>query len=320
MMMASRKYRTVEAPVTTAEHWDTLPFGRARLIRLREDLGFHGHGAQSAFCRTVGVGIVRYNGLEREREPPRSKSRRWQDAAATVANFHGVSPEAIWGPACEADIPSWGNPIVQFPAPDEMVGTIRVAAALDAALATLSPNLIKAFDMRMRMGETLTAIGEELGRGKERARQLYGESLKRLRADPGVVAATCDTPNNRRPTTKKLTPRERRALEFQLRVDALPRWLLPKPKPEKRKRAERPAPLARMSGPVKCGALDHYTLTNLVAVTLTGGAHVDFRHWHWLQHHTLAIEPNGRRYFDAFGMHPMDDGTRALAWNRGLYI
>lgn len=308
--------------MTGTEHWDALPRGRARLIRLREDLGFHGHGAQATFCRTVGVEIVRYNGLEREREPPRGKSRRWQETALAVANFHGVSPEAIWGSACEADIPSWGNPVVQFPAPDEMVDTIRVVAALGAALLTLSPNLVKVFDMRMRMGETLTAIGAELGRGPERARQLYCESLRRLHTDPGVVAATCGTPNGPRPTTRKRTPRERRALEFQLRVDALPHRPLPKPKPKpkKHKRTDWPSWHGRIPRPEQHGTFDHYTLTNLVAVETTSGAYVNLRRWHWLQNHTLAIEPNGKRYLDAFGMHPMDDGTRALAWNRGLYI
>jgi RNA polymerase sigma factor (sigma-70 family) len=160
--------------------------------------------SQSAFARSIGLHIAEYCGLETMRRSPltnRVKKRKvrtaerpkkWSHAAVVVAGALGVEPGTLWPDAVleiektssevridASDIaamlpPAESNPFLLLSSGEE-------TQALAQAIEALTEKERSVIGRHYYNGETLDAIGKDLGVTRERARQIECGAIRKLR-------------------------------------------------------------------------------------------------------------------------------------------
>lgn len=168
-----------------------------RLKERREALGM----TQGEFAAAVGMNRSTYGALECLRLAPLGRSGEWKECVLQLARFHCVEPEELFpstvlkiktssarrkidGVEIGALLSGHAEPPL-IEGPEEVIDRRALMTALKDALVALPPIMSEVLRSRFGLDDveprTLEAIGEELGVGRTRVRQIEIDALERAR-------------------------------------------------------------------------------------------------------------------------------------------
>lgn len=182
---------------------------RARNNLLIEARKLHGYQTQRAAADAIGMSPLALNGFECFRTSPiRLRDGEWSGIALRIADFYGVSPQALWPKALQgiarSAMPVFvayvdakellaGRTPLALPCPDEAMEEKDKKEVIKRLLDTMEHQR-DAKVIRLYLGFdgddplNLDEISGRLGIGRERVRQIYQRGLRNLKeAGIGVV-------------------------------------------------------------------------------------------------------------------------------------
>ena len=155
-----------------------------RLLKLMQDAGYPG---ASSLSRASGFGLHVINGYLSMKRSPRAANGEWKQAIYDLAAFLRCDPEDMFNPRQETLAISKNTQEVYLDEPELMTltagGDMQHATfakiTVERMLSTL-PERTRDVVLRIAQGDTLETIGNDLGIGKERVRQIEVGAIRKL--------------------------------------------------------------------------------------------------------------------------------------------